>query len=118
MGEEGGKAIAQHLTELTFLHLERNKIGEGGAKAIAERLTALTFLDLRGNKIGDEGVKAILDLFLNSPTRTVPPRLRLGNNDSTILPKEVLEQDDAEALLAAYRSFKHSAEQRNIFPLN
>jgi internalin A len=122
IGAEGAKAIAEHLPQLTSLDLSRNGIGAEGAKAIAEHLPQLTSLDLADNRIGAKGAKAMLDKFLALGSRRRLRTLNLrGNgerNGETWFPKEVIEVTDADALLAAYESFRRSAEARNLFPLN
>jgi Leucine-rich repeat (LRR) protein len=81
-----------------------NSIGDEGARAIAQ-LTALTSLGLRDNHIGDEGAKALLDSAQkNSSLRG----LDLSDNPITFLPLEVLQQRDAQAILAAYRRYRSS----------
>ena len=45
-------------------------------------------------------------------------RLDLRENGEIGLPKEVFESRDADALLAAYESFRRSGEKRNLVPLN
>ena len=47
------------MKQITSLDLGCNNIGDDGAKAIAEHLTNLTSLNLVDNKIGDAGAKAI-----------------------------------------------------------
>jgi internalin A len=120
IGDEGAKAIAQSLTSLTSLDLSFNSIGDEGAKAIAQSLTSLTSLNLRNNSIGDEGAKAILDAC-SSEARTGQLRyldLRANGDFGALLPKEILETTDAQAILAAYRSFRRAQEQETLRPLN
>ena len=59
IGDDGAKAIAVSFKNLTTLDLSDNSIGEDGAKAIAASLKNLTSLDLSDNSIGDDGAKAI-----------------------------------------------------------
>ncbi|WP_133512972.1 COR domain-containing protein [Candidatus Thiosymbion oneisti] len=59
--DEDAVAIAEHLRQLTSLHLRFNQVGEAGARAIAEHLDQLTSLDLSGNQVGDAGARAIAE---------------------------------------------------------
>ncbi len=61
IGNDGARAIAEHLTGLTSLNLSSNSIGDDGARAIAEHLTGLTSLNLSSNSIGDDGARAIAE---------------------------------------------------------
>ncbi len=119
IGAEGAKAIAASLPGLTSLNLCRNDIGAEGAKAIAASLADLTSLDLDHSNIGAEGVKALLDAW--SEQRSGQQRyLDLGNNGDMggLLPKEVLETTDAQAILAAYRRFVLAQQKQTLKPLN
>ena len=118
IGAEGATAIAQHLTNLTTLNLYNNDIGDEGATAIAQHLTNLTNLHLDRNGIGAEGARGLLDGILAWPE---PSRLRIldlrDNGDlAAVLPAEVVETNDAQAILAAYRRF--STERDDLVPLN
>ena len=115
---EGAKAIAVHLPHLTSLALWSNSIGDEGAKAIAAHLPQLTSLDLGNNSIEAEGAKALLDAFLALGSNRRLRSLNLRENGEIGLPKEVIEVTDADALLAAYESFRRSAQTSNLFPLN
>ena len=116
IGDEGARAIAGKLTGLTSLNLRHNSIGDEGAKAIAGNLTGLISLNLWNNSIGAAGARAILDCWLGRQDIGALRMLDLrGNGDlSAVLPKEVVEQTDAQAILAAYRRFKESRKK----PLN
>ena len=120
IGAEGAKAIAGSLHGLTSLDLSGNNIGDEGAKAIAGSLHGLTSLDLTGNNIGAEGAKALLDAWSGVNKSGPLRRLDLRENGDLggVLPKEALETTDAQALLAAYRSFARAQEQRTLRPLN
>jgi internalin A len=120
IGEEGAKAIAQSLTSLTSLDLSNNSIGDEGAKAIAQSLTSLTSLDLSNNSIGEEGAKAILDTWSKEERMGRLQILALRDNGdlSALLPKEALATADAQAVLAAYRSFRLAGEKETLRPLN
>ena len=54
-------AACQHLSSLTTLHLDWNRIGDAGARALAEseNLRSLTTLDLRANCIAAAGARAL-----------------------------------------------------------
>ena len=120
IGDAGATAIAASLTGLTSLDLGGNNIGDAGATAIAASMTGLTSLDLGSNKIGDAGVKALLDAW-SSEGRTGQLRcldLRDNNELGGLLPKEVLETNDGQAILAAYRRFIHAREKATLQPLN
>ncbi len=121
IGAEGAKAIAASLTGLTSLDLDSNDIGAEGAKAIAASLTGLTSLDLRNNNIRAEGAKMLLDAWSARPDSAQLRRLELRDNGdlSSLLPKEALEtSDDAQVILAAYRTFKRAKEEGTAQPLN
>ena len=117
IGDEGARAIASSLSGLTSLDLRRNSIGDDGARAIAASLAGLISLDLGNNRIGEDGARAILDaaaFHQDSRLRTLD--LRDNGEMAGLLPKEVLESTDAQAILAAYRRF--SAAQTAKVPLN
>ena len=63
MGDEGCKALAEHLpTSLEMLYLSNNQIGDEGCTALAEHLpTSLKELGLHSNQIGDEGCNALAE---------------------------------------------------------
>jgi hypothetical protein len=117
IGDEGARALAA-LTGLTSLHLTGNKIGDEGAHALAA-LTGLTVLDLGNNQIGDEGARALLDAWcdVNASMRV---KLALGSNRlmESLLPPEVLNSQDAQAILAAYRGYRDAKRQNALRPLN
>jgi len=117
ISDEGAKAVAASLPRLTSLDLNYNLIGNEGAKAIAASLSRLTSLDLSGNLIGAKGVEALLDTWSSEDKHNQLERLDLRENGdlATLLPKEVLETEDAQSILAAYRRFKQKATLR---PLN
>jgi internalin A len=59
LGDAGARCIAKHLTKLTSLNLDYNKIGVVGGRAIGEHLTQLTSLNLSDNQIGDNVARTI-----------------------------------------------------------
>ncbi len=65
IGDEGAKAIAENLKGIVSLNLGFNQIGVQGAKAISENLKNLTELDLENNRIGVKGAKAIAENLKN-----------------------------------------------------
>jgi len=118
IGDEGARALAA-LTNLTSLSLWENDIGDEGARALVA-LTNLTALDLRGNRIGAEGARALLDVLLGTAKAGGLQRLDLRDNGdlSSILPTEVFESRDAQAILAAWRRYRTAAAQATLRPLN
>jgi internalin A len=118
IGDAGAEALAR-LTGLTSLNLGRNQIGDAGATALA-RMTGLSSLVLGGNQIGDAGASAILDAWAD-PARADQRRvldLRENGNIGGLLPAEVLEQTDAQALIAAWRRFREAEARGELRPLN
>ncbi|NBC32680.1 MAG: GTP-binding protein, partial [Alphaproteobacteria bacterium] len=113
--DEGARALST-LTGLTALDLSINWIGDEGARALST-LTGLALLDLSRNRIGDEGARALLDAWADAEHPVSVTRLGLRENRdlSAILPPEVLDTDDAQAILAAYRRFRGKTGLR---PLN
>ena len=71
-------------------------------------------LSLEGNNIGAEGAETLLNAYLDLGPNRQLRYLNVRENGEIGLPKEVLETDDADALLAAYESFRRSAENRNL----
>jgi internalin A len=118
IGDAGAEALSR-LGGLTLLQLGANRIGDGGAEALS-RLGGLTELDLWGNQIGIPGARAILNAWADPPTSDKRQRLSLGENASTtgLLPAEVLKQTDAQALIAAWRSFREAEAAGTLRPLN
>ncbi len=78
LGDDGAKAIAEHLRQLTSLDISDNSIGEAGSRAIAEHLTQLTWLDVGSNKIGEAGARAIAE-HLTQLTSLVVARNKIGD---------------------------------------
>ena len=117
---EGIAGKLQSLTGLTSLNLWGNSIDAEGAKAIAGSLTGLTSLNLGGNSIGAEGAKAILDAWSNVSKLGHLRFLDLRDNGylGDLLPKEVLETNDGQAIIAAYRSFARAEAKETLQPLN
>jgi len=117
IGDAGAEAIAT-LTNLTSLFLWNNNIGNGGAKAIAT-LANLIHLDLRANSIGADGARAILDKWSHGPSSARLTQLDLRDNRDLgeLLPPEVLETSDAQAILAAYRRYRIADERKTLRPL-
>ena len=114
IGADGAPAIAASLTGLTSLDLSANSIGAAGAQAIAASLTGLTSLSLRGNSIGADGVRAVFDGSASRDSGRTPRLDLRGNGElSDLLPKEVLESADAQAILAAYRRFSAAAKAQD-----
>ncbi len=119
IGADGARAIAESLIGLTSLALWSNNIGDDGVRAIAESLIGLTSLALWSNNIGDDGARAILDAWSSrrsSQLRDLNLRDNAGVAD--LLPKEVLEAGDAQAILAAHRRFAAAQAARTLRPLN
>jgi GTPase SAR1 family protein len=118
IGDAGAKELAT-LTALTSLDLRNNTIGEAGAKELAT-LTALTSLDLGGNTIGEAGLRKLLETWVNSPVAWQLQTLNLRNNRDLrdLVPSEILETTDAQAILAAYRRYRAADEQKTLRPLN
>ncbi|MEZ6141258.1 MAG: COR domain-containing protein [Zavarzinella sp.] len=67
----GVDAIANRLTNLTSLYLERAQITDVGVDAIANRLSKLSILDLWGEQVTDVGLKAIADRLTNLNSLTL-----------------------------------------------
>ncbi len=101
---EGIATKLQSLTNLRSLNLRGNDIGDEGARAVAA-LTNLTLIDLRDNDIGDEGARALLDTWSNASGAGRLMRLDLRKNSrlGSVLPPEVRDTADAQAILSAYR---------------
>src|SRR5262249_29713301 len=120
IGADGAKAIAVSLAGLTSLSLWRNNIDTDGAKAIATSLPGLIYLDLHDNRIGADGAKALLDVWSSERESGQLRYLSLRDNGDIggLLPREVLETTDAQAILAAYRRFVRAQEKQNLRPLN
>jgi len=113
--DEGAKALSA-LTGLTTLTLYGNKIGDEGAKALST-LTNLSSLTLSTNFVGDNGCRALLEAFLDSATIRILD-LRKNKTTEQFLSKEILEQTNAQQILAAYRSYKEAKEKGQLKPLN
>jgi internalin A len=103
IGDDGARALSS-LTGLTSLDLSYNSIGDDGARALSS-LTGLTSLDLSYNSIGDDGALVLLDAWASHETIG---RLGLQHNNITILPQEILDDGDAQAIIAAYRRYQSS----------
>jgi internalin A len=103
-----------------LLSLGDNNIGAEGAKAIAASLRGLTSLSLGDNNIGAEGAKALLDAWSLELRNGQLSNLDLRNNSDLggLLPREVLETTDGQAILAAYRRFILAQEKQTLRPLN
>ncbi len=95
-------------------------MGADGAKAIAASLPHLTSLYLSRNDIGADGAKALLDVWSSERKSGQLRYLSLPDNGdiSALLPKEVLETGDAQAILAAYRRFVLAQQKQTLQPLN
>ncbi|HEX7844004.1 MAG TPA: COR domain-containing protein [Kofleriaceae bacterium] len=118
IGDDGARALAT-LTGLLFLDLRANEIGTDGARALAA-LTGLTSLDLWGNHIGAEGARALLDTWCDAPSsatlRTF--NLRANRDMESLLPPEILESQDAQSILAAYRGYRDAKRLDALRSLN
>lgn len=116
--DAGAKAIAR-LTALNSLQLGGNQVGDAGAEAIA-RLAALTSLDLGVNHVSATGARAVLGAWADPATAGRRKILDLRGNDDLggLLPAEVLEQTDAQALIAAWRRFREAEAAGELRPLN
>ncbi|XAL98784.1 ADP-ribosylation factor-like protein [Phycisphaeraceae bacterium D3-23] len=123
LGPGGATALAKatHLASLNTLHLGYNHIGPDGAVALAKatHFASLNKLELRYNQIGHDGARAILDTWVARPDRASMTTLDLRSNGdlSGLLPPEVLDTVDAQALLAAYEDFR-DAKDEDLQPLN
>lgn len=116
--DDGARALAS-LTELRVLELSLNRIGDVGARALAA-LTELTYLALWENQIGPEGVRALLEAWCNASNSVRLEVLDLrGNRDmESLLPSEILESRDAQAIIAAYRGYRAAKQCDALGPLN
>ncbi|WLD11866.1 COR domain-containing protein [Planctellipticum variicoloris] len=116
---EGARALSS-LTNLTSLNLNNNSVGDEGARALAS-LSNLTSLSLSDNSLGAEGARTLLSAWADS-TSAVRQRIldiRRNGDLSAILPPEVLDQLDAQAILAAFRRFRSELRTRDgLQPLN
>jgi internalin A len=114
--DEGARAISS-LSSLSSLDLRFNYIGDEGARAISS-LSSLSSLDLCGNDIGAEGARAILDAWLHEPMAGKREILDLTENGdlSSVLPPELMDTRDAQALLAAYRAYRDA--RGTLQPIN
>jgi internalin A len=97
IGDQGAKELAA-LTNLKSLNLWNNGIGDQGAKALAA-LTNLNSLYLGNNNTGDAGLLSLAD----GPVAQTLQVLNLDNNPITIVPPELIEQGDAQAIFAALK---------------
>ena len=116
IGDDGARALAA-LTNLSSLHLGNNSIGDDGARALAA-LTNLSSLDLSYNRIGDDGAHAVLEAW--SVRSAVLSYLNLRSHDMRIsgLPAEVFSSTHAQAILAAYRTYREAHVRGTLRPLN
>lgn len=105
------------LTSLESLDLRGNRIGDAGAEAIAG-LTSLSSLDLSDNLIGQVGGRAILDAWANPARADQRHYLDLRKNGDLggLLPAEVLQQTDAQAIIAAWRQRKEQEALQEPLP--
>lgn len=117
IGDEGAKAIARHLAGLSSLDLRANRIGYAGAEAIGT-LTGLRSLDLAVNIIGADGARAILNAWADPATAGRRQLLDLRENGdlSELLPPEVLQQVDAQVIIAAWRQRKEQEALQEPLP--
>ena len=118
LSEQAVLGLAE-LTKLSSLGLVHLRIGAEKARALAS-LSGLTSLNLGSNQIGDEGARALLEAWVDRPTAKNLTTLSLRENGdlSSLLPSEVLNTSDAQAILAAYRRFRKDAEEETLQPLN
>ncbi|MDX1970633.1 MAG: COR domain-containing protein, partial [Planctomycetaceae bacterium] len=97
-----------------------NSVGPEGARALAT-LQNLNSLYLNANSVGPEGARALLVAWADSPRAAEKRRLTLKQNGdlSSVLPPELVETEDAQELLAAFRRFRGDlARPQGLTPLN
>ena len=72
------------------------------------------------DSIGAAGVKAILDAWSPKSRADQLRYLSLSDNSDLgdLFPKEIFETSDAQAIIAAYRSFVRAGEKKALQPLN
>ncbi len=118
IGANGVRALAS-LKSLTSLNLEWNDIGDDGAPALAS-LTSLTSLNLNYSGIRADGARALLEAWVEAPTADRLQFLDLRDNGdlTALLPQEVIDSRDAQAILAAYRRYRDGQRQKTLQPLN
>ncbi len=118
IGDDGARTLSA-LTSLTALNLGSNGIGADGARALAA-LTNLTSLDLYNNDIGAGGARSLMEAWVDAPTadRLKYLDLRANGDLTTLLPEEVINSTDAQAILAAYRRYRDGQQQQTLEPLN
>lgn len=118
IGDAGAAAVAR-VSSLTSLDLRENNIGEAGAKEIAKH-TGLSSLNLQRNQILEAGARALLDAWANPTTsdRRQLLDLRGNRNLGGLLAAELLEQADAQALIAVWRRFREAEAKGELRPLN
>lgn len=118
VGDEGAKALAS-LSQLRELHLGCNHVGLEGTKALA-KLNHLQVLDLEHNRIGNKGVRVILDTWIDRTNNKQIHYLglRYNGDSSSLLPAEVLDSCNAQAILAAYRAHRSAEASQTLRPLN
>ena len=116
IGDGGAQALGG-LTALTTLWLNDNNIGDDGVRALGG-LTALTTLWLNNNNIGDRGAQALLEAWNNAANAWEKYLLDFGQNPriGTVLPADLFDTPDAQAILAAYRRFRE--EGAGLAPSN
>ena len=102
--KEGGQSISE-IKSLHTLSLSDNPISDAGAKEIA-KLSKLASLKLWYTKIGSKGAEAILDAWADQATSERRELLDLRGNKGfgALVPAEVLEQTDAQVIIAAWRA--------------
>jgi internalin A len=118
IGDAGAIGLAQ-LHSMRSLDLAENQIGDAGATALAQ-MSGLTSLVLRGNRVGGAGGRAVLNAWTDAATTDRRKMLDLRRNSDLggLLPAEVLEQTDAQALIAAWRRFREAEAKGELRPLN
>jgi internalin A len=113
----GASSLAA-LHMLNSLRLNANMIGDVGAQELA-KLTALSSVHLASNRIGIEGGKSLLESWsLYSSARLIDLQLHANEAMTGLLPAEILQIQDAQAVLAAFRRYSVERERGSLTTLD